>query len=294
LANTTSYDLSTSSTINVFNWIETNWDPSIHITAYNKAQIINKFSQLNSDAGKPGRNFNVRSLANFADQTATVNNNHNLAGLTNAGTAEAVVSGTAETRYVFISVKEQTLAQLIVDPMQPFRNGAESALMEGIDEVGAGLFDNLSNTIGSPAANIDASLLLEGITTLASNAKQYWQPGTSKTAYLCSHHNQINDILDDPKFVQADFRGDSANAMVNGWVHKAYGVTVTTSGNIQSSSSAYHNALFIPEAFGIGWNQRMKVQKDRDGLEISIIPWADYVIMEKQDYLAVDIQTTTA
>lgn len=268
------------------NWIEQVWRSSIHITAYNKQKIVKNWTDLNEGVPKMSGTFNYRKHANLSRATIATNTD-GTTDLSFVRNTEAVVSKNPVTFAIPVSVTDELLAKMILDPRDTLRNSIELSLAEGVDAQGAAVYsDIVTNSTGGAGTNISKSVVLDGIRKMATSAKMYFNPGETP-GYLVVHPAQIDDILSIPEVTQANIRGDSADPNVQGWVWKAYGLNVDQSANISTAGGQANNLMFIPQAFGIGYNQKIQVKLQDYLLAHRIIGWTQFIAATLNEQYAV-------
>lgn len=266
------------------NWIEQHWDPEIFIAAYEESVIIPLFTKME----KPGKQLNFRKHATLS--TLQLGESSAGSSLTFAANTETVNTATPSTRYCATEVNANVLARMMADPEDTLRKSVEMSLAAKMDNLAGALFAALStSTVGSGAASIDKTAILEAQRKLAVAAKMYYKPGVTPASVVVasSKTDQLTAISD---FMSAQVRGDNANPIVTGWLFEAMGFKFYETGSLTFDTSL-HNCMFVKPAFGIGYNQRPTVKLQQYQLADRIIAWADFAVIERDDACAVDIQT---
>lgn len=170
-----------------------------------------------------------------------------------------------------------------------YRKQMLAAMDAQIDVSAASLFSSISAVKGP--ANLDKVTLLDAQTTLATYAKQHYVIGQT-TVNLKYHPSQIKNINAIAEVANANYRGDAANPNVKGVVLKAWGMTLTESGNIQFTGGTYQNALFLSKAFILAWNRKPFVKPTIDfELTRNVYCEADFGVAELFDEDAVLIKS---
>jgi hypothetical protein len=169
------------------------------------------------------------------------------------------------------------------------------ALVEDID-AGA-LFDDLATTVlGGAAATFTQDLFFQAVGELRTQAQREYTPGNPSTvAHLRIHPKQLRYAYAIAAISQAHIRGDGANPMVTGRLNEALGVDIKFTGNVVNSGGAFHNALFIADAFVRAMNLDAEFQDEQwNGLALQVIACKEYGQAELYDSYACDVQTTNA
>jgi hypothetical protein len=143
-------------------------------------------------------------------------------------------------------------------------------------------------------ADVDASLLRRGIGRLVGNTNGAVEPGMSGAAqiYGIFTNKQYPNLVNIPEVNAADVRGDSENPYVKGiWV-KGFGFTLMLSTVVANDANGDHNVLYIPEAFGIAWNQRSLIKRMDEELQNQLIAFNNFGSAVKHNARAIALRTT--
>lgn len=173
-----------------------------------------------------------------------------------------------------------------------FVQNVEDALAEGIETSACSNFTTLSTNLIS-AASIDAAAFRNGKARLLVSAKNVKGTPESGMQHLILPSMQYDDVMAISEFTHADARGDSENPMVKGVFVKAAGVMLHFTNVLPSAGgSSVYGCLWIPEAFGISWNERINVREQDFELQHKIIGYANFGSNIVHDGRAVRYETS--
>ena len=198
---------------------------------------------------------------------------------TYATTTTSDVPVTPVAQYVATSLSRNQIKQMNVDPTSSseFKSSMNSALAQKIDQyVNGQLIAPLTtNVVGDATTTMDRSLVLNLLYTIRKNAKSAVQPGKSNIKFIV-WPLQGPSFMSIPEFTSANLRGDSANPNVKGIVFEAMGLEFIVSGNLDTSAGYASNAMFVPDAFALSWNERPTVFSQEYEFASRIYCYANY------------------
>lgn len=267
-------------------WIAERWEPGLAMAAYEKMKVIPHFKRLKAIGGK----VHIMKFANLARNTLA----DGTAGsaLTVSGQTEVEVTALPKTVYVFAEVNLNTIARMMFDPTNDFRRSVEQSLAEGADVEGAKLAtDMVTGVVGTNLVNVTEATFRKAISTLAENAKGYFETGETAPSFI-AHSRQIDDIMGDPAFTQYQLRGDGTSPLVKGWVLRAHNANFYNSGNVQTTASTRRNMLLIDKlTMAYGYNQPPKVKYEEFQLSKRIIGWFDLAVITQWEQYGIRYDT---
>lgn len=251
-------------------WVNEVWANTIDREAYNLAKIrplILKQPALHKKLHIPKHAaLSPSTIADTVDMSGH--------GLTFSANTEVEFTKTPHTVSLNVSVNDNQIGRMMVDPKDTLRTSITSALAQNVDQAIATLFAALTTNIsGSYAAPLDLSTILEAKSKCRVGAKEYADDGQMNFVYS---DTQEDSVLSIGNFVQAYVRGDNENPAVGGKIIEAYGLRFVCTGNVQNSGGGYNNCVFIQRAFVISFNQEPTVEAQRFGLATWLLGWSDF------------------
>ena len=267
------------------------WQKDIERSLYEDAE----FWPLLVERDRPYNTLNIRKIGRFSatNALAATTSADDGTGLTYVVAADTNITLAPINRYVAVGVARHQMSQMNVDPRGPFRISVEQALNEQIDAVCLQDAASLAtNTTGSSSAVLDKPLLLNILEKLRYSARSAIKLGETKL-WLIVHPGQFGDLMTIPEITAANLRGDSQDPNVKGMVLNGLGVNYKVSGNVYTSGGSAYNVLFVPEAFGIAWNEKPVVMAQEFELQYRIISYANFAHNIVWDDRAALIQTTS-
>lgn len=176
----------------------------------------------------------------------------------------------------------------------------EMALEEGTEYTALQAVGSLTtNVFGNAAYRLNAAGVRYITGRLGESTRGNVAPdenGKQRTIYALIPWLQNPDAMSIPEYAQADMRGDSVNPHVQGYWSKGGGVMLMRS----SSPVFYSNAdgiwapFWVPDAFGIAWNQRPKVYREQVELQYRIILRNNFAVGVVNDDRAGAIKVSSA
>jgi len=245
------------------------WQPDIERTVIEKM----KFASTISARKRLFNKLHIRKLDEPTAQTLAASATGET--LTSSEIADSEITLTPVAHYIYVVLSRSQMAQMDVDPRSPIREQVDDALAKKVDT--ACLQDVASlttHTFGSSAVNIDRPLLLSALASLR-NSSAAVDPGRTMIRLLYGPL-QFDDIMSIDEITKADIRGDDANPNVKGIVVKALGLNLDVTGNLYSSAGELFNVMYVPEAFGISYNERPTVFSQNYLLSHRIIAYTNF------------------
>jgi hypothetical protein len=288
---------STTTQILVGTHIRRRWSPRFHLDTSEAMAIANVFS------GGVGERIEgqliVRKVGTMNAVKAAGTAALDTTSLTYEQDIEAGITVDPQFAYAAAAYTKPVMTRMLEFP--EFMKAKREQFMRSlalVEDIDAGaLFDDLATTVlGGGAATFTQDLFFQALGELRTQAAREFIPGDPSTlAYLRIHPKQLRYAFAIAAISQAHIRGDAANPMVTGRLNDALGVSIKFTGNVMSSGGAFHNCLFIADAFIRAMNLDAEFQDEQwNGLALQIIACKEYGVQEVYDNYAVDIQTTTA
>ena len=212
--------------------------------------------------------------------------------LTYSTTAGTPVTLTPSGQYVAIAWSANEDAQVEFDLGGELRSELEQALAESSDTTGAANIVTLTNFMSEPG--VDASMFRKGYGRLMGFTNGVATPGENPQVYGIFSNTQYPNLASISEFNNAEVRGDSENPNVKGIWMRGGGVMLMLTTILTEDANGVHNCLFLPEAFGVSWNERSQVIKDRDGLQQSLICFNNFGSTVVHNARAIGMRTTVS
>lgn len=266
------------------------WQKDLERTLYEDAE----FWPLLVERDRPYVQLNIRKFGRFAatNSLAATTSADDGTGLTYVVAADSNVPMPPINRYVAVAIARHQMSEMNVDPRGPFRISVEESLNEQIDAVCLQDASTLAtNTTGSGTAVIDKPGLLNLLEKLRFAARSAIKLGETKL-WTIIHPGQFGDLMTVPELTAANLRGDSQDPNVRGMVLNGLGLNYKVSGNVYTSGGAAFNVIFVPEAFGIGWNEKPVVMAQEFELQYRIIAYSNFAHAVVWDDRAALYETT--
>lgn len=263
--------MATYTTTEADNWIAEVWEPGVQMAAYEETKIAPFFKKLKSTGS-------LLHIPKHGNLTSSVLAAGSAGGsITATANTETEVTAQPKTIYVYTAVNDNVIARMMFDPQDTLRQSIEMCLAERVDVECATIFTDLvSNVVGGTGENIGEATLRVLVKKLAMASKSFYKAGKTKPALILTP-NEIDKILGDPVFTRYDVRGGTdLSATISGWVLRAFGADFVEAGTVQQSSSAYRNALVLPDlTFGLAFNKKATVKRQEYLLEQRLVGWLD-------------------
>lgn len=267
------------------------WQTDIERTLCEDAEFWPKLVERD----RPYDQLNIRKIGRFGAtnslaETASADDG---TGLTYVVAADTNITLAPINRYVAIAISRHQMSQMNVDPKGPFRTSAEEALNEQIDVVCLQDAASLAtNVTGGSSAVVDKPGLLNILEKLRASARSAITLGKTKLWFIITP-GQFGDLMTVPELTAANLRGDSQDPNVRGMVLNGLGLNYQVSGNVYTSGGSAYNPIFVPEAFGIAWNEKPVAMAQEFELQYRIILYANFAHNIVWDDRAALYQTTS-
>lgn len=272
---------------------EQTYGSTLHRKANWSRIITSQFVEPETIEGAYGKQVNIGTVATAAVQTYTTGSTGDLSALTYEQDTEESWPITPARLYAALQLGPDVRKRFIRS--EQFRKQKEqqlrAAIAAKVDETGATLASSLSNTVGGVGQDITEALLTSAIALLTNNAKEYYVPGKTK-GYLYVHPMQVDDVLRQPNWSNAQVRGDGPSAVSTGWVNDAYNVTMTPSGNVYVSGGVAYNLFHVKGSHYLcWWEQINQMEPQKHGLDTFLICTGEHGEAEIDDDLGIAILT---
>jgi len=262
------------------------WEESVDPATYQKMLLTPRCSQTR-------RPYSLGRISKFARLTG------NALSSTASGLADTLLyenpdggeaSLTPGTNYV------ATARQFGEEVMNPYNLSAElasemeNALAE-LTEVGvAANIATLTQFRGGPTVNITAAELRNAMSLLGRNTNGQYSPGDA-AIYGILDWSQHAHLMSIPEFTNAEIRGDKENPQVKGIWDKGAGIMMMLSTALTTDVNGTHGCIWVPTAFGVGWNARTQVLRQDDGLQKQIVVANNLGSTVRQDLRGIGLRT---
>lgn len=275
------------------NLAEQTYGVTLHRKA-NWARVVTaNFVEPETMGGEYGKQVNIGIISTAADVALNAGTAADLNSLTYENDVEDSKSITPSRIYAAIALGPDARTRFIRSEQFRKVKGEQlrAALAQAVDETGAALASSVSWTVGGAGQDLDDSLLASGIALLTKNAKEYFKPGKTK-AYLCVTPMQVDDVITQSRWTNAEIRGDGASAVASGWVNDSYNITMQPSGNVYVNGGIAHNLLHVKGSHYLCWWEQIHLMEPQlHGLDTFIIATGEHGEAEIDEDLAVDVQT---
>jgi hypothetical protein len=166
----------------------------------------------------------------------------------------------------------------------------EQALAEGSDT--SMLTAVQSNTQIMSVAAVDGTTWRQAVGRLMTNTNGVAMPGNRIYAIFTT--TQYPALANIAEFNNAEIRGDSENPYVKGIWTRGGGVLANFSTVVAQDANGWHNTVFLPEAYVIGWNVKTEVEYQQDELTRRLILFNNFGSGVQHDLRAVAVRTTAS
>jgi len=240
-----------------------------------------------------GKTVNIGTVATAGVTTLAAGTAADLNSLTYENDNEANLGISPTRLYAAIALGPDARSRFIRSEQFRRMKGEQlrAAIAAAVDVTGATLASSLSQQIGGGGQDITDSLLATGIATLTSSAKEYFMPGKTK-AYLYVTPMQVDNVITQASWVNAQVRGDGQSAIASGWVNDAYNVSMKPSGNVYTSGGIAYNLLHVRGSHYLcWWEQIHQMEPQLHGLDTFLIATGEHGEAEIDDDLGVAVLT---
>lgn len=252
--------------------------------------VIAGFVHQPNGASRIGNKLHLPKVKTIAATTLGASTSGN--ALTQTQNTEEDTTYTPTAKYSYVGINAHGKTRIINDGAYQavVRKQMSAGLDEAIDTDLFTLAASLSHT--ESGADIDKSMLLSAVGQLAEFGKGHIKVGQTDLL-LVVHPREYKNVMATSEFVNAQFRGDSANPAVKGWVSNAYGVQVKESGLVYNPAGTAYQPLLEKMAWVLAWNQKPTVLSVQEYLlETRLVAWCEYAVGEFFDQYGVSLNTT--
>lgn len=280
-------------TTQLANLLEQTYSAGFHLKANWKRRVSLEFIEPDTMSAGYGNQINMGIIDTAASQTHAGTDQGAATLLTYNQDTETTVAVTPTRIYSGLNLNPAAQSRFLRS--EAFRQAKQkqllAALAATVDTTAAQLFASASNTVGGAGQDWSESLLAAALAKLATNAKDYFEPGVTM-AYACVIPIQLKNIITQPNWANAQVRGDGTSAVVTGWVNKAYGVNLTASGNVYVNAGVAYNPLHVKGSHVLGWWDKIHLlEPQKNGLATYVIATGEHGSKELDTDLCVAIQT---
>lgn len=252
--------------------------------------VVASFVTQPNGVQKFGNKLHLRKIKTIGASTLSATTSGE--SLTETQNTEVEVTVSPSLKYNFVSIGEHLKTRIIDDG--PFQAGVRKQMLAGLTEaIDTDLFTlaaSLSHT--ESGADVDKAMLLSAIGQLAEYGKGHIKVGETDLL-LVVHPREIKNVLDTNEFMNAQFRGDSSNPAVKGWVANAYGVTMRESGLVYNPAGTAYQPLIDKMAWVIAWNQKPMLKDVQEFLlNTRLVAFTEYGVNEFFNEYGVSLNTT--
>lgn len=247
------------------NIVYQSWANTIEVPAYEKMTMIPTLDE----GGRPYGTANIRYwdtlTATTVLSTAGTGTAHDLTHLTmNTGTP-SVLTYTTTKVYCVVGYNDDEQDAVEVGLDGGIRQNIEQCMADGCDGIITALASNLTNGYGDNATqgSVEDCKLLAWQMRIGSAAVLIGD----RTIHACLHPGAGNGLTKSSDWTNAEIRGDSENPVVRGVFLKANGILFRFTTKMPTANgNGGEGAIYVPEAFAVGWNQKPTMEKQRSGL----------------------------
>lgn len=283
-----------ASDVELANLVEQTYGATLHRKANWARVVTGQFVEPETLGGEYGAQVNIGTVATAAAQTSpTTGASMHAIGLTYEQDTETSVAITPTRIYAGLHIGPDFRTQFIRSEAFRRLKGQQlnAALGASVDVAGATLFASATHSVGGAGQDLDDALLAAAIALLTKNAKEYFMPGKTK-AYLYVTPMQVDDVITQSRWTNAEVRGDGQSAVASGWVNDSYNVVMKPSGNVYTNGGIAYNPLHVRGSHYLCWWENIRMLTPQiNGLDTYIIATGEYGVKEIDTDLAVVVQT---
>ena len=189
--------------------------------------------------------------------------------------ADSQITITPKARYVAVAISRSQIAQMDVDPRNPIRQQVDEGMAALLDNDTLQLVASLTTTVKTAATGIDRPTLLTTLAEVRAASDGAVDPGRTSIRLLL-WPLQYDDFMSIPEITSANIRGGGESPNVKGMTYDALGLNVDICGNIHTTGGEAYNVVYVPDAFGISFNERITVMAQEFELQYRIIAYANF------------------
>lgn len=234
------------------------WDETIQSAVYDKS----RFLQRTTDYGKPMSVKNIRKITAMTGASVANTVEGIASSFTFTSMNPAVVTITPAWFFAGHEYPDN-LPWVAGDSISRVAaDDAEMALTATLENNFLQDVASLTNYVGDGSYDVETAGFRGAVATLFNTGKVEAEPGF-KEIYGLLGALQHDDAMGIPEFTHADQRGDGQNPLVSGIIGKGNAVRLMFSTLLYNDGSALHGVIWVPSAFGHGFNSRVKGEKQR-------------------------------
>lgn len=210
------------------------------------------------------------------------------------GNTELDITVSPTFTYGAVEIAKHTMTRMLRYPalQKAYKQQIVAGLVAEKDARAGLMAASVSTVRGGIAQNFDKPFILDAVGALIENAREQYEPGTGKWAYLHFHPRQYKHVMNISEITSAQIRGDAEKPVKVGWVWEAYGLAMTVSGNVYTSGGIAHNFLHIKDSHIYGLNEDFEFLSPQEfELVTRLIAFGECGFAEVWDEYAVDMQT---
>ena len=250
--------------------VQERWQQTIE-DAVTDSQV---FASNIRDVGEIFNKINIRKF----DRSAVQSLSSTVAGdaLTYTGAFAATVTITPVAYYHGTAMSQNELAQIGQSVDGDFRSLSERLIAEYIDFYSLSNVVSLTQTGTSAYANsIDASTLRNAISVLRTTGRGMAELGKDTINFVVDA-TRLQDLYGIPELTQAHLLGVGQGPLKTGVLSDQLGIRIFSTNQVNKTGAGSDNPLFIPSAFGIGYNQRPMVRIETVELNHRVIVYVNF------------------
>jgi hypothetical protein len=260
------------------------WQRTAEETTYQKMVFIPTIDE----GDRPYNLLHIRKHARVTG--STLGQSADGTGLTYLNIIGTPVTVTPVGSVVPVAWSENEDAQLDLNLDAEARGNIEQSLAELTDTNALANVSSLTQSISQ--SSIDGPMIRVALGRLIGNTNGMVMPGENSTIYLIISHTQYPNIMNIPEFTSALVRGDDENPHVKGIWGKGNGVKLLVTTVVSEDANGWHNCMYIPSAFVIGWNVRSRLKRQDLELTNRLILYNNVGSNVKHDLRAIDLRST--
>lgn len=240
----------------------------------------------------PARLLNQGNVRKYARVSAsTLGQGDDGDGLTPVNPEGTPITITPTGRFIQVEWSANKEAQVDFDLESGLGAEIEKGLAEAIDTSVLSNITSGTNIIS--VASITATEWRQAVGRLGQNTNGMFAPGDGNIRGIFSF-TQYPNIMAIDEFNHADVRGDSENPTVKGIFTKGGGINVRFTSVVTQDGNGWHNAVYVPSAFVMAWNQRTKSFSEQTELLYRINVFTNFGSNVKHDARFVAVRTTAS
>lgn len=267
-------------------WNNEVWPRTVEPATYDKMKWVKSIDETE----RPYSLSNIRKAARVSG--AVLAQTSDGSGLTYVNIIGTTVTLTPVGNVVPIGWSENEDAQIDINLDAEARSNAEQALAESTELTGLQNVASLSEPPLSGAV-VDGPMIRKAFGRLMGNTNGLATPGGPTQVYAIFSNTAYPGLGEIPEFNNAEIRGDSENPYVKGIWMRGGGLELLMTTVVYQDGSGWHNCMYLPAAFAVGWNVRTKIVTQVDELQHRVILYNNVGFAIKNSKKAMQMITTT-